>query len=196
MKVPPTLARTASRYSPSLPTTRCARGREGKSNTALAMRSHPRQRHEATGSARTTAFCPQRMIPKSAVAVFGQDHAPRTRGGRAPTGAWSRGRISGCGSGLSAARSPLGAPPRRLPRKSMPWLSPGRVSWDLRRAGYCPPSAVPVQRGTSRTGRVAGRSDARTARARGYEPRPQEPHPLRRSAVTGDVPDERDGFSF
>ena len=28
--------------------------------------------------------------------------------------------------------SPLGAPPRRLPRKSMPRLSPGRVSWDLR----------------------------------------------------------------
>jgi hypothetical protein len=27
--------------------------------------------------------------------------------------------------------SPLGAPLRRLPRKSMPWLSPGRVSWDV-----------------------------------------------------------------
>jgi hypothetical protein len=29
--------------------------------------------------------------------------------------------------------SPLGAPPRRLPRQSRPWLSPGRVSWDVRR---------------------------------------------------------------
>jgi hypothetical protein len=34
------------------------------------------------------------------------------------------------------------------------------------------------------------------ARELGYEPRPQAPHSLRRSAVTGDVPDERDGFGF
>ena len=34
--------------------------------------------------------------------------------------------------------SPLGAPPRRLPRKSMPGLSPGRVSCDLRRDGRYP----------------------------------------------------------
>jgi len=33
------------------------------------------------------------------------------------------------------ARAPPGAPPRHLPRKSMPWLSPGRVSWDLRKSG-------------------------------------------------------------
>jgi len=146
---PPRAVRVGGRGK-AIPLSRCGRIR--------VIGTKQRARHERQ------LFAPQRMIPKSAVAVFGQDHAPRTKGGRAPTGAWSRGRISGCGSGLSAARSPLGAPPRRLPRKSMPWLSPGRVSWDLRRAGYCPPSAVPVQRGTSRTGRVAGRSDARTAR--------------------------------
>ena len=61
--------------------------------------------------------------------------APPTKGGGAPTDAPSIGRISGCGSGLIGDRSPLGAPPRRLPRKLMPWLSPGRVSWDLRAAG-------------------------------------------------------------
>jgi hypothetical protein len=68
----------------------------------------------------------QKPFPKS---------PPPRRGGEAPTGAPSFGRTSGCGSGLIAARSPLGAPPRRLPRKSMPWLSPGRVSCDLRTPG-------------------------------------------------------------
>jgi len=94
----------------------------------------------------------------------------------------------GRGRGLIGDRSPLGAPPRRLPRKLMPWLSPGRVSWDVRQSGRYPTAAVPVQRGTSRTGRNAGRLDTRTARERGYKPRPQEPHPPHQSAVTGDVP--------
>jgi len=40
-----------------------------------------------------------------------------------------------CHSLALRARAPPGAPPRRLPRKSMPWLSPGRVSCDLRAAG-------------------------------------------------------------
>jgi hypothetical protein len=45
-----------------------------------------------------------------------------------------------------------------------------------------------LQRCTSRAGHSAGRFDAQAARERGYEARPQEPHPLRQSAVTGDVP--------
>ena len=63
------------------------------------------------------------------------------KGGGAPIGAPSIGRITpcgvaaskcfGCGSGLSGDRSPFGAPPRRLRRKSMPPLSPGRVSRGL-----------------------------------------------------------------
>src|SRR6202012_5216177 len=44
-------------------------------------------------------------------------------------------------------------------------------------AGVTCRDAVPVQRGTPRTGRNAGRSVARTAREQGYEPCPQEPHP-------------------
>jgi hypothetical protein len=42
------------------------------------------------------------------------------------------------GRGSSGSRSPLGAPPRHLPRKVMPWLSPGRVSWDVRNRGRYP----------------------------------------------------------
>jgi len=96
----------------------------------------------------------------------------------------------GRGRGLIGDRSPLGAPPRRLPRKLMPWLSPGRVSWDVRQSGRYPTAAVPVQRGTSRTGRNAGRLDTRTAREQGYKPCPQEPHPPHRSAATGRRPFE------
>jgi hypothetical protein len=53
---------------------------------------------------------------------------PNERGGRAPTGALWSAASCGCGSGSTGSRSPLGAPPRRLPCKSMPWLSPGRAS--------------------------------------------------------------------
>ena len=70
--------------------------------------------------------------------------APK-KGGGAPTGAPSivRATLSdvaaskcfGRGRVLIGDRSPFGAPPRRLPRKLMPWLSPGRVSWDVRAAG-------------------------------------------------------------
>jgi hypothetical protein len=55
-------------------------------------------------------------------------------------------------------------------------------------AGRYPATAVPVQRDTSRAGPSAGGDDARTARERGYKPRPQEPHPPHRSAVTGRRP--------
>jgi hypothetical protein len=59
---------------------------------------------------------------------------------------------SGCGRASSGTRSPLGAPPRRLPRKLMPWLSPGRVSCDpVRRA-------LPAVRSSSPARHLAGRS--------------------------------------
>jgi len=51
-----------------------------------------------------------------------------------------------------------------------------------------PAPSFALKRCTSRTGRNAGRVDARTARERGYKPRPQEPHSPHQSAVTGDVP--------
>jgi hypothetical protein len=46
--------------------------------------------------------------------------------------------VRGCfgrGSDPSGDRSPLGALPRRLPRKSMPWLSPGHASRETRWGG-------------------------------------------------------------
>jgi uncharacterized protein YuzE len=50
-----------------------------------------------------------------------------------------------------------------------------------------------LQRCTSRAGHYAGRVDAQAARERGYKPRPQEPHSLHQSAVTGRRPfDEQD----
>jgi hypothetical protein len=42
-----------------------------------------------------------------------------------------------------------------------------------------PAPPIALKRGTPRAGRNAGRIDARTARERGYKPRPQEPHSLR-----------------
>jgi len=65
----------------------------------------------------------------------------------------------------------------------------------LANGGHYLPHAVPVQRGTPQAGRNAGRTDARTARERGYKPRPREPHPPRQSAVTGDDP-SRAGFAI
>jgi hypothetical protein len=66
-------------------------------------------------------------------------------------------------------------------------LSPGRASREREDAGVtAPPFAL--KRCTSRAGHNAGGDDARTARERGYKPRPQEPHSLHQSAVTGDAP--------
>ena len=47
-----------------------------------------------------------------------------------------------------------------------------------------PAPSITLKRSTPRPGRSAGGVDARAARERGYEPRPQEPHPLHQSAVT------------
>jgi hypothetical protein len=51
-----------------------------------------------------------------------------------------------------------------------------------------PAPSIALKRSTPRPGHSAGGDDARTARERGYKPRPQEPHSLHRSAVAGDVP--------
>ena len=56
------------------------------------------------------------------------------------------------------------------------------------RAPALPAPSIALKRSTPRPGRSAAGDDARAARERGYEPRPQEPHPLHQSAVTGDVP--------
>jgi hypothetical protein len=56
------------------------------------------------------------------------------------------------------------------------------------RALALPAPSFALKRSTPHPGHSAGGNDARAARERSYEPRPQEPHPLHQSAVTGDVP--------
>jgi hypothetical protein len=98
-------------------------------------------------------------------------------------------RIVGCGSGLSGDRSPPGAPPRARFGESTPLLSSSRASWDVASSGVTrnlPLSAV--RRAPRRPVIDTGRAVSGAAWERGYEPRPQAPHPPRQLAVTGDVP--------
>ena len=89
-------------------------------------------------------------------------------------------RARGRGSALIAARSPIGASPRRLSRRPNARNQPrprftragGRRRYPCRQS----------KRRTPRAGRHAGGDDARTARERGYKPHPQEPHSLRNQA--------------
>ena len=48
----------------------------------------------------------------------------------------------------------------------------------IERTKALPAPSTALKRSTSRAGRNAGGDDARTARERGYKPRPQEPHSL------------------
>src|SRR4029077_6345301 len=69
-------------------------------------------------------------------------------------------------------RAPLGAPSRFassvFARRHRPWV---RASWD-EAFGQSQSSEAPSQRGHN-----APRTDSRASRERGYEPRPQAPHP-------------------
>ena len=66
------------------------------------------------------------------------------------------------------------------PGSRTPGLGPGRASRDRPTSTRALPApSIALKRSTSRAGRYAGGDDARTARERGYEPRPQEPHSLR-----------------
>ena len=91
------------------------------------------------------------------------------------------------------ARSPLGAPPRLSSRgfrlhaiRSRPRVT--RISG----LGVTQPSSAPKPSTWHPDPSVEG-VDTRTARERGYKPRPQEPLPPHQSAVTGDAPHGRDG---
>ena len=89
----------------------------------------------------------------------------------------------------SGTRSPVGVPPRHLLRRTNATAQLQlRASWDAALTGVTRLKPVPVQRAPRRpvivpAGRIPG-----AARERSYELRPQEPRPLRQSAVTGDVP--------
>ena len=50
-----------------------------------------------------------------------------------------------------------------------------------------PAPSIALKRSTPRPGRSAGGVDARAARERGYEPRPQTPRSIK-TAVTSDIP--------
>jgi hypothetical protein len=90
------------------------------------------------------------------------------------------GGSGGGGSGPIGARSPSGAPRAALVAASERRNS---VQAALRASGRTqalPAPSFALKQGTLRPGRDAGGDDARTARERGYKPRPQEPHPLHR----------------
>jgi hypothetical protein len=111
--------------------------------------------------------------------------ASPSKGSGAPTGASFLGRAQRHGSGSSVSRSPLGAPLRRLPRKLMPWLSPGRAS----RETECEGVTSALNRAYSDAPRApvivpAGRCPSRPG-AGVTSPRPQEPHPAPSVGVTG-----------
>jgi hypothetical protein len=95
------------------------------------------------------------------------------------TGKRRRLPMPGAAAGLSApARLPA---PRHGSCQSERTLrlSPGRASRDRQVTRALPAPPIALKRGTPRAGRNAGGIDARTARERGYKPRPQEPHSLR-----------------
>jgi hypothetical protein len=94
---------------------------------------------------------------------------------------------------LTRARSPLGAPPRLWSQRERcdPIQAALHASERMR---ALPAPSFALKRGTSRTGHNAGGDDARTARERGYKPRPQEPHSLHVQVCLENTPfDERDG---
>ena len=91
--------------------------------------------------------------------------------------------LSACGD-----RSPSGAPLRRLPRRANARTQPRpRFTRNTMRRRY-----LRLELRLSEAPRApvvnAGGDDARTARERGYKPRPQEPHSLHQLAVTGRRP--------
>ena len=115
----------------------------------------------------------------------------------APRGASSHGRIlSDTAARLARTRSPFGAPLRRLPeRANAPAQSRPRFTRARGCGRYphrhsrlskapCAPVVMPAGHGSGYLpvcicANCVHRSDTRIARERGYEPRPQEPHPLR-----------------
>jgi hypothetical protein len=86
-------------------------------------------------------------------------------------------------------RSPVGVPPRHLLRRTNATAQLRlRASWDVALTGVTHLQPVPVQRAPRRPVIMPAGRIPEAARERSYEPRPQEPQPLRQSAVTGDVP--------
>jgi len=98
------------------------------------------------------------------------------------------------GEGREGARSPSGAPRRRLSqRANARTQSRPRFTRNKRDTQALPAPSFALKRSTPRPGHTAGGDDARTARERGYKSRPQEPHSLHVPGVSrGHAPHERD----
>jgi hypothetical protein len=147
-----------------------------------------------------------RMIPKSGVRFSDQDHAPRKKEAkrRKAQAVHCPHRSSDWeGARQRSQRGPLAF------RRSAAALAPASERQDSAQAALhakhdakaLPPLRIVLKRGTSHPGRDAGGHSslhwrklrklvcaARTARERGYKPRPHEPHSLRQLAVTGRRP--------
>jgi hypothetical protein len=67
-----------------------------------------------------------------------RSQSPENEGRRSAERRTIHGRIDGCGSALSAARSPCGAPPRRLPRRLNASAQPRPRFTRTAHAGVCP----------------------------------------------------------
>ena len=123
---------------------------------------------------------------------------PATKGGGAPKGATShcphrtnrcchlkvRGRGSALCRGALAFRRFAAALIAAIERCD----SVQAVLHAIERTQALPAPSIALKRSTPRAGRNTGGNDARTARERGYKPRPQEPHSLHPTAVTGRRP--------
>jgi len=98
---------------------------------------------------------------------------------------------------LSEARSPSGSSAAALAEATERFNSAQAAlhANSRTRALSAPPNAL--KRCTSRAGHNAGGDDARTARERGYKPRPQVPHSLRGQVCLEATPfDERDSAAL
>jgi hypothetical protein len=91
---------------------------------------------------------------------------------------------SGCGRALSAARSPVGVPPRRLRQRTNATAQlQKRSSWDAAKKRALPAPACPSPAAWPQTGHSAGRTSSRSRpRAQVTNLHPQEPLSLRQPA--------------
>ena len=90
------------------------------------------------------------------------------------------------------ARSPLGAPPRLSSRGFRLRAIRSRPRFTRPGGPGVTRSSVALKPSTWLADRSVGGVVTRTARERGYKPRPQEPLPPHQSAVAGDTPHGRD----
>ena len=168
------LAFPAGLRLPALATTKHSRGAPAPEVCSRTPRLLASRKKEGGGAPKgASSHCPRRAIRcchlNALRARCPHPTLPRTRG-RAGRGLASRRSAAA----LAKATERFGSAQAALRAKG--------------RAPALPAPSIALKRSTPHPGRSAGGDDARAARERDYELRPQEPHPLHQSAVTGDVP--------